>query len=181
MALARLSRSGVKSRHPRLKKLIRYLGVLAPQSRGGDWKKKGTMPRDEIYMGEGGGGNSSSLLLEGTPTTVRRRLRRRAGRRGPASDYIRQPPRKTSGHLRLFPFHPALGRTTVITVCSSSASSSSFHQGPNKNVLSPPPSPWSHLYLPWRERRCPLCHNHRSPFPSRTRSAIWILKREKEV
>lgn len=181
MALARLSRSGVKSRHPRLKKLIRYLGVLAPQSRGGDWKKKGTMPRDEIYMGEGGGGNSSSLLLEGTPTTVRRRLRRRAGRRGPASDYIRQPPRKTSGHLRLFPFHPALGRTTVITVCSSSASSSSFHQGPNKNVLSPPLSPWSHLYLPWRERRCPLCHNHRSPFPSRTRSAIWILKREKEV
>lgn len=146
---------------------------------GGTGKKKGTMPRDEIYME--GGGNSSSLLLEGTPTTVRRRRRRRAGRRGPASDYIRQPPRKTSGHLRLFPFHPALGRTTVITVCSSSASSSSFHQGPNKNVLSPPPSPWSHLYLPWRERRCPLCHNHRSPFPSRTRSAIWILKREKEV
>lgn len=29
----RLSRS-VKSQHPRLKKLIRYLGVLAPQSRG---------------------------------------------------------------------------------------------------------------------------------------------------
>lgn len=106
----RLSRS-VKSRHPRLKKLIRYLATLAPQSRG-NWKGQ---CRETKYEGREEG-VSSCREKEKAKEKERKRNRIREIKRGTregyrwedyegwsCSDYIRQPPRKTSGHF-VFPF-----------------------------------------------------------------------------
>lgn len=127
----RLSRS-VKSRHPRLKKLIRYPAVLAPQSHG-DWKGQCRETKYEIRRREKGfvsmrkgegekerkGQNSRSKKWDGKGTSEKTR------RDGPAVIISDNHPEKLRG-TSFLPHPPIV--------------SSVFHQDTNKNALSNPSS-----------------------------------------
>lgn len=129
----RLSRS-VKSRHPRLKKLIRYLAALAPQSRG-NWKGQ---CRETKY--EGG---EKGIFV----SRERERKRKKQDSRDKKGNAGRVPARRLRGMVLQW-LYPTTTPKNFGTPRFSSyllLLPSVFHQDTNKNALSNPFSSWTWL------------------------------------
>lgn len=130
----RLSRS-VKSRHPRLKKLIRYLAALAPQSRG-NWKGQ---CRETKYEGE-----EKGIFVS---TRERERRRKKQDSRDKKGNAGRVPARRLRGMVLQW-LYPTTTPKNFGTPRFSSyllLLPSVFHQDTNKNALSNPSSSWTWL------------------------------------